>query len=114
MAGSLDGLYFTRDRFAVTQGRMPDPSRAGRGGGERALGPAPQASVSATGSRSASSTPPQEDAVYSDDPPPPVDRLEVTVVGIGLFPDEVVQDDTDRVAAHPPHARVHRSGTRDG
>ena len=27
MVGSLDGLYFTRDRFDVTNGRMPDPSR---------------------------------------------------------------------------------------
>ncbi|MDP1807309.1 MAG: hypothetical protein Q8K72_19180, partial [Acidimicrobiales bacterium] len=27
MVGSLDGLYFTRDRFRVTKGRMPDPSR---------------------------------------------------------------------------------------
>jgi len=34
--------------------------------------------------------------VYGDTPPPPVDVLDVTVVGVGLFPDEVVQDDTDR------------------
>ena len=40
--------------------------------------------------------PAQEDAVHSDAPPPPVDVLDVTVVGIGLFPDEVVQDETDR------------------
>src|SRR5205085_9435752 len=27
VGGSRDGLYFTRDRFAVTAGRMPDPTR---------------------------------------------------------------------------------------
>jgi hypothetical protein len=41
--------------------------------------------------------PADEEMVYSDMPPPPVDRVTVTVVGVGLFPDEVVQDDTDRL-----------------
>jgi len=27
IVGSFDGLYFTSDRFAVTEGRLPDPSR---------------------------------------------------------------------------------------
>jgi len=96
VVGSLDGLYFTRDRFAVTEGRLPDTSRpeevavnehmAGDGGVK--VGDRIDIGVF---------DPAEEEAVYSDSPPPPVDRLVVTVVGIGLFPDEVVQDDTDRL-----------------
>ncbi len=95
VVGSLDGLYFTRDRFEVTRGRMPDPARvdevavnehlAGLGIG---LGDRVPLGVF---------DPAQEDAVFSDSPPPAVDRVDLTVVGIGLFPDEVVQDDTDRI-----------------
>lgn len=94
LVGSFDGLYFTRDRFLVTEGRMADPSRPeevvvnehvavqGLGVGDRV--------------RIGLFDPADEAAVFSGDPPPPVDTVEVTVVGIGLFPDEVVQDDTDR------------------
>ena len=93
MAGSLDGLYFTRDRFAVTEGRMPDPSRED----EVAVNEHLAAFGIGVGDRYPIGVfdPAHEDEVFSDTPPPPVDRLEVTVVGIGLFPDEVVQDETD-------------------
>jgi hypothetical protein len=96
VGGSLDRLYFTRDRFSVIEGRLPEPSRpdevavnehmAKRGGlrlGERV--------------EMGLFDPAQEEAVYGDAPPRPVDRVTVTVVGIGLYPDEVVQDDTDRL-----------------
>lgn len=94
--GSLDGLYFTRDRFTVTKGRMPDPSRPDEVAVNEYL--AATAAGVVIGSRYPIGVfdPAQEDAVFSEDPPPPVDQVEVTVVGIGLFPDEVVQDDTDR------------------
>ena len=95
-AGSLDGLYFTRDRFVVTSGRLPDPSRphevAVNEHAARAQGIRPGQRF-----RIGVFDPDFEEAVYSDSPPPPVDRMEVTVVGVGLFPDEVVQDDTDRL-----------------
>ena len=94
--GSLDGLYFTRDRFAVTKGRMPDPSRED----EVAVnGHFARAVAAGLGDRYRIGVfdPAREDEVYSDTPPPPVDTLEVTVVGIGQFPDEIVQDDTDRI-----------------
>lgn len=96
VAGSIDGLYFTRDRFAVTQGRMPDPSRPGEVAVNEHL--MTYAGIG-LGHRFELGVfdPAQEEAVYSEDPPPPVARLEVTVVGIGVFPDEVVQDDTDRL-----------------
>lgn len=94
VAGSFDGLYFSRDRFAVTKGRMPDPSRTD----EVAVNEHLAAMGVGLGDRYTIGVfdPAQEDAVHSDAPPPPVDVLEVTVVGIGLFPDEVVQDETDR------------------
>ena len=94
LAGSLDGLYFTRDRFAVTKGRMPNPSRVD----EVAVNEHLAALGIGLGDRFRIGVfdPAQEDAVFSDTPPPPVDRIDVTVVGVGLFPDEVVQDDTDR------------------
>ena len=95
VVGSLDGLYFTRDRFTVTTGRMPDPSRVD----EAAINEHLAALGLGIGDRIPLGVfdPAQEDAVYSDSPPPPVDRVDLTVVGIGLFPDEVVQDDTDRI-----------------
>ena len=92
--GSLDGLYFTRDRLRVTKGRMPDPSRVD----EAAINQHLAALGLGVGDRIPLGIfdPALEDAVYSDSPPPPVDRVEVAIVGIGVFPDEVVQDDTDR------------------
>ena len=92
--GSLDGLYFTRDRFTVTRGRMPDPSSAD----EAAVNEHLAAQGIGLGDRIPMGVfdPAEEDAVFSDTPPAAVDVVEVTVVGIGLFPDEVVQDDTDR------------------
>ncbi len=94
LAGSFDGLYFSRDRFAVTKGRMPDPSRTD----EVAVNEHLATMGVGLGDRYTIGIfdPAQEDAVHSDAPPPPVDVLDVTVVGIGLFPDEVVQDETDR------------------
>jgi hypothetical protein len=93
--GSLDGLYFTRDRFTVVRGRMPDPSRVE----EAAVNEHLAALGIGIGDRIPLGIfdPAEEDAVFSDAPPAPVDRVEITVVGVGLFPDEVVQDDTDRI-----------------
>lgn len=95
VVGSLDGLYFARDRFAVTKGRMPDPSRVE----EVAVNEHLAAFGLGLGDRIPLGVydPAEEDAVFSDSPPAPVDRVELTVVGIGVFPDEVVQDDTDRI-----------------
>jgi len=96
LVGSLDGLYFTRDRFTVTKGRMPDPSRPDEVAVNEYL--ARTGEGVGIGSRYPIGVfdPAEEDAVFSEDPPLPVSRAELTVVGIGLFPDEVVQDDTDR------------------
>ncbi len=95
-AGSVDGLYFTHDRFTVTRGRMPDPARHDEVAvnehfarlNDVRLGRRIEIGVY---------DPADEESVYSESPPPPADRVTVTVVGIGVFPDEVVQDDTDRL-----------------
>jgi hypothetical protein len=94
IVGSLDGLYFTRDRFAVTTGRMPDLSRPD----EVVINETLASQGMELGYRFDLGIfdPAQEEAVYSESPPPPVGVQNVTVVGIGLFPNEVVQDDTDR------------------
>jgi hypothetical protein len=92
--GSLDGLYFTQDRFTPTDGRLPDPSRDDevavnlnaarshhlRVGQRLEIGVFDRAAIEE----------------YSDTPPAPADRLTVTVVGVGVFNDEVVQDEADR------------------
>lgn len=95
IVGSLDGLYFTRDRFAVTEGRLPDPSRPDEVAVNEHL-VRDQGVVLGQRLEIGVADPADEEAIYGDMPPPPVDRLDVTVVAIGLFPDEVVQDDTDR------------------
>jgi hypothetical protein len=96
VAGSLDGLYFTHDRFAVTEGRLPDPSRPDEIAVNEIMATTQGVEVGRTFDIGVFD-PADEDQVYSDTPPPFVDRLDVTVVGIGLFPDEVVQDDTNRI-----------------
>ncbi len=38
-----------------------------------------------------------EDEAFFESPTPPYDELDLTVVGVALFPDEVVQDESDRL-----------------
>ncbi|MEO6570339.1 MAG: hypothetical protein ABIO83_02215, partial [Ilumatobacteraceae bacterium] len=93
--GSLDGAYFDQDRFVAREGRAPDPDRldevafnefAARGFGIRV---GQQLDL----------------ALYSSDEfadsnaseqPVPLRTVVVTVVGIGVFPDEILQDESDR------------------
>lgn len=94
--GSRDGRYFVQDRFTPTAGRMPDPTKADeiaineetarryglRVGDEVDLG---------TFGDEQTRVPD-----FSDHPTPPRLRTTETIVGVGLFVEEVVQDDTDR------------------
>jgi hypothetical protein len=93
--GSLDGLYFDQDRVAITRGRMARPSRVDEVvvsesmadlagfevGQELSIGVFDEAEVQAAEAA----------------PPTAKDVVEVTIVGVGLFTDEVVQDEVDRV-----------------
>ena len=96
VAGSVDGLYFTHDRFAVTSGRMPDPARHDEVAVNEHFSRFNDVGLGRTFEIGVYD-PSDEERVYSETPPPPADRVTVTVVGIGVFPDEVVQDDTDRL-----------------
>lgn len=92
---SLDGRFFDQDRFTPTRGRLPDPKRVYevavneaaaedfgyRVGQKLQLGTYDPADI----------TP---DAFTN--PPAPMKTMTATIVGVGLFPNEVLQDDTDR------------------
>ena len=94
--GTFDGRFFTSDRFTPTSGRMPDVDAIDeilvnettadlygyRVGQQLELG-----------TYSAEQT---ESETFFDDPPPPKLEMLATIVGIGVFTDEVVQDDTNR------------------
>jgi ABC-type lipoprotein release transport system permease subunit len=92
--GSIDGLYFDQDRFVPTSGRVPDPSRAD----EIAVGEylAESAGVRVGQRLTIGVWDPALEESLPETNPDPNDRLDVTVVGIGLFNDEVVQDEVDR------------------
>ena len=85
LVGSVDGLLFNQDRFAITSGRMADPARADevmvtreRGGGHGAAPWFPGARGHPYGSDGRRSN--------------AVRRITLKVVGIGLLNREVVQD----------------------
>jgi len=95
-AGSVDGLYFDQDRLAITKGRSAQATRIDEVvvsefsartdhlhvGQKLEFGVFSRAQV-------------QDPATYTGHVTPR-DRVAVTIVGIGVFNDEVVQDDTDR------------------
>ena len=94
--GSYDGAYFDQDRFIPRQGRVPNPARvdevafnlmAARLSGFR-VGDQIDLAVYAR-DEFADPTAAQQ--------PLPATTTKVTVVGIGVFPDEILQDESDRV-----------------
>jgi ABC-type lipoprotein release transport system permease subunit len=93
--GSYDGAYFDQDRFVARHGRVPDPARAD------------EVAVNEIAARLGGFRVGQQIdlAVYAGhefaDPralqqPVPAGITSVTVVGIGVFPDEILQDEADR------------------
>jgi hypothetical protein len=91
--GTLDGLYFDQDRFAPTEGRLPDPRKAD----EVAVNEhAAERWGYHIGQRLELGIYAQDRPILFADRPAPDIRRTVTIVGIGVFPDEVLQDDGDR------------------
>jgi ABC-type antimicrobial peptide transport system permease subunit len=95
-AGTFDGRYFDQDRFTATRGRLPDPGRAD----EVAVN---ELTATRLGYRIGQhldlgtySADQFADPSFFEQPPPPQLRTSVTLVGIGVFPDEVLQDESDR------------------
>jgi hypothetical protein len=93
--GSVDGRYFDQDVFTPTKGRRPDPGRveevavneeSARRYGYRVGQQLDLATVS-------------RDQVETSDPSEAIEPkllMKATIVGIGTFIEEVMQDDTDR------------------
>ncbi|MEX1009569.1 MAG: ABC transporter permease [Acidimicrobiia bacterium] len=92
---SLDGRFFDQDRFTPTHGRLPDPKRID----EIAVN---ETAAKRFGYRVGQKLdlgtwdPNEISQDFFQNPTAPKLRMTATVVGIGLFPEEVVQDDTDR------------------
>lgn len=98
VTGTFDGRFFDQDRFVATEGRAADRDRLdevaiNEFGAER-LG----YEVGERLDLGAYGIDQIVDPMFFSDPPRPADRLTVTVVGIGVFPDEILQDDSDRTS----------------
>ena len=93
--GTFNGRYFDQDKFTPTQGRLADADRSD------------EAMINEFGAERLGYHVGQhfDLGVYDLDqitrptffaaPPPPVQIVPVTLVGIGVFPDEILQDDAD-------------------
>ncbi len=94
--GSLDGRYFDQDRFTPLRGRLPDPTRpdevAVNEESARRYGYHVGQHID-LGAVSASDV---ERPTSEDQPIGPRLLTHATIVGVGAFVEEVVQDDTDR------------------
>jgi hypothetical protein len=92
--GSVDGLFFDQDRVTVVQGRMADPQRAGEV--VMTAGAAQQLGI-----RMGQTVPwgtyanDQFSAAGDGQPPAPALHERLTLVGIVVLNNEVVQDDID-------------------
>lgn len=83
LVGSVNGLLFNQDRFAVTSGRMADPARADEG-------MVTQSAAATMGLHLGQIVPV---ALSSASGSGPVRRIGLKIVGIGLLNREVVQDE---------------------
>ena len=96
--GSIDGRYFDQDRFTPTAGRVPDPNRADEVAvneeSARRYGyhVGQQIDLGTVSASDVEDTPPEEVPQQFQ----PRLLIPSTIVGIGAFVEEVVQDDTDR------------------
>ncbi|MDX6339581.1 MAG: putative transport system permease protein, partial [Streptosporangiaceae bacterium] len=97
LVGSLDGLYFNQDRVIITSGRRADPRRPGQvvvseqTAGRFGLRVGQSLALNLYTFRQAN------DPRFNPGTRPPVRRVRLTITGIGVFTDEVVQDDIDRI-----------------
>jgi hypothetical protein len=94
--GSVDGRYFDQDRFTPTAGRLPDPDVADEVAINETAAERYGYRVGQVLQLGTYSDEQLADPSVLDNPPPPAATDRATVVGIGLFPEEVVQDDYDK------------------
>lgn len=97
LVGSLDGLYFSQDRVIITRGRRADPRRPGevviseQTADRFGLHVGQALAINLYSGQEAS------DPRFNPMTRPPVHRVRLTITGVGVFTDEVVQDDIDRI-----------------
>jgi hypothetical protein len=97
LVGSLNGLYFDQDRVIITAGRRASPGRADEAvvseqtAGRFGLRPGQSLTINLYSGAQAAD--PDADPMTQ----PPARRVRLTITGIGVFTDEVVQDDIDRI-----------------
>jgi ABC-type lipoprotein release transport system permease subunit len=97
LVGSLDGLYFDQDRVIITSGMRANPRRLGevvvseQTAHHLGLRVGQSLTVNLYSGQQAS------DPGFNPMTRQPVHRVRLTITGIGVFTDEVVQDDIDRI-----------------
>lgn len=93
--GSVDGRFFGQDRFAPTSGRLPDPSRADEVAVNKYAAKRYGYHVGGRVDVGVFTDQQVYDPAFRARNPPPKVRSAVTVVGIGVFPADVLQDETE-------------------
>ncbi|MDX6234898.1 MAG: putative transport system permease protein, partial [Nocardioidaceae bacterium] len=93
--GTPNGRFFTMDRFTPTSGRRPDPARENEIAVNETAAERWDYHVGQHLDLGTYSPEQVASDSFFEDPPPPLLRTDATIVGIGVFTDEVVQDDTN-------------------
>jgi FtsX-like permease family len=96
VVGSLNGLYFNQDRVVITQGRKPDPTRADEALVSEQTAQALGLHLNQTMTFNLYSLAQQNDQNFNPATDAPLGHQLIRITGIGVFTDEVVQDDIDR------------------
>jgi ABC-type lipoprotein release transport system permease subunit len=94
--GSFDGRFYDVDRFTATRGRAPDPARVDEFAVNEFAAQRFGLDVGRRVELETYDTSQITTPGFFEHPSPPKMRTQATLVGIGLFPEEVLQDDADR------------------
>jgi hypothetical protein len=97
VVGSLDGLYFDQDRVIITSGRRASPRRPGEIVISEQTARRFGLRVGQWFTENLYSGRQASDPGFDPMTRQPVHRVRLTITGIGVFTDEVVQDDIDRI-----------------
>ena len=96
LVGSLNGLYFDQDRVIITAGRRANPRRPGEVVVSELTAHRFGLHLGQSLAANFYSGQQAADPGFNPMTRPPLRRVRLTITGIGVFTDEVVQDDIDR------------------
>ena len=96
LAGPLNGLYFDQDRVIITAGRRANPRRPGEVVVSELTAHRFGLHLGQSLAANFYSGQQAADPAFNPMTRPPLRRVRLTITGIGVFTDEVVQDDIDR------------------